>query len=106
MDTKIKCRECGREMDFWEFMPYLETYLLKLAIASGLVAFLTEAAKNYFLTKQQTKGFIDGRMATYANLLEVKCPKCKDVGVWDPISLMEPVVEIKKEIISKNTKAN
>jgi len=90
-------------MDLWEFMPYIEVYLLKLAVASELAALFVDAVKNYFLSKQETKGFIDGHMATYANLLAVRCPICKKVGVWDPISLVEPIAEMKKEIVSKNT---
>ena len=101
---KIKCRECGRGMDFGEFMPYIEFYLLKLAVASGLAAFLVETVKNYFSTKQETKGFVDGRMATYANLVEIKCPKCKEIGVWDPISITEYDVIKKRRCVKKTNR--
>lgn len=74
-------------MDIWEFMPYIEVYLVKLTVTSGLVAIFTEALKDYLLAKRATKGFVDGHMATFANLLGIKCPQCKKIEIWDPISI-------------------
>ncbi len=102
---KIKCRKCERKMDIWEFMPYIEVYLAKLAVASGLVAIFTEAIKNYFFANQKTRGFIDGHMATFARLLGIKCPKCKKIDVWDPISIIEkePAIEANVEKVKTST---
>jgi phage FluMu protein Com len=99
---KIKCRKCGREMDIWEFMPYIEVYLVKLAVTSGLVAIFAEALKSYFFAKQETRGFVDGHMTTFANLLEIKCPQCKKANVWDPISIIEK--ELTTEIVIEKVK--
>jgi hypothetical protein len=90
-------------MEFWEFMPYIEVYLVKLAVTSGLVAIFTDAIKNYFFAKQETRGFVDGHMATFANLIGIKCPKCKEVDVWDPISIIEkePAVGVNVEKIEE-----
>lgn len=104
---KIKCRKCGREMDLWEFSPYIEVYLVKLAVSSGLISIFTEAIKNYFFAKREIRGFVDGHMATFANLLGIKCPQCKELEVWDPISVVEkesdiaPHIENIEEAINK-----
>lgn len=95
---KMKCRECGREMDLWEFATYAEAYLLKSAIESGIAAFFIVAMKHYFLT--QTKGFIDSHMAGLANNFAIQCPKCKKADVWDPAPGKENIV------ISKNDESN
>lgn len=86
METKIKCRNCGRTMDFWEFLPYVEVYLGKLAVEAGLATLLIAALKNYFLSGQTTRGIINEHITSYAHILKIKCPQCKKLGVWDPVS--------------------
>ena len=63
METKIKCRKCGRIMDFWEFLPYIEVYLAKLTVETGLAALLFTALKNYFSSNQKTRGIINDHSA-------------------------------------------
>ena len=100
METKIRCRKCGRIMGIWEFLPYVEVYLAKLAVETGLAALLLAALKNYFSTKQETRGIINEPMASYARMLKIKCPQCKKLDIWDPVSEKEPTIT---EATTKNT---
>ena len=106
METKIKCRKCGRVMGFWEFAPYIEVYLAKLAVETGLSAFILAALKSYFSTKQETRGFINEHMASFASMLKIKCPQCKKLDVWDPILEEAITTETKIEPTAKNTNKN
>lgn len=79
---KIQCEKCGRQMDLWEILGYIEINFLS-ALQPILVQFFIEAAKYYLLMK--SKGFIDGPMASFANSSKIKCSKCESVERWSPV---------------------
>jgi len=87
-------------MGFWEFIPYIEVFLAKLAIESGLAALLLAAVKNHLSSNQETRGIINEHMASYASMLKIKCPQCKRIECWEPIATKETTSTT--EVTTKN----
>ena len=82
----MRCRECKRTMDLWEFLAYVEAFFLK-AISAAAVPFIMQAIKDQF----STRGIIDSHMAGLANNFEIACPNCKKYVCWDSAAEIESI---------------
>jgi hypothetical protein len=82
----MRCRKCKRTMDLWEFLTYVEAFLIRTIIAAA-VPFIMQAIKEKLLTR----GAIDSHMAGLANNFEIVCPHCKKYVCWDSAAEIESI---------------
>lgn len=82
----MQCRKCKRAMDLWEFLTYVEAFLIRTIIAAA-VPFMMQAIKDKLLTR----GAIDSHMVGLANNFEIVCPNCKKYVCWDSAAEIEPI---------------
>lgn len=91
----MKCRNCGRLMDLWEFLTYAEAYFIKI-ISAASIPFLIAAIKDRLSTS--TKDVLGSSMAGLANNFAIACPVCKKADEpWDPLPEIEQKIKEKEQ---------
>lgn len=78
---KIRCSKCGREMFLTEFLTYPAAFLVKI-FKDVVVQFIVEALKEKLSNPK--RGIIDDSMSGLANNFSMACPKCGQIGLWEP----------------------
>lgn len=101
MDSDIRCNNCDRIMNFWEFIGEAEVYILT-TLGAPLLAVTLKTLTDLLTKKKptvQTRGLVDNQMGFFANHFKTKCPDCGDCH-WQAASSKKT----SKVFLSKNRK--